>query len=139
MPSDELRNAIYAQLDSLRSGSLSFWGLWFGKPHDNVHRIVGADSLDGTAIIYFDHAESLIVERPRSWSLDRGCLLVREAERVRFQWFYYGQLPSREALHFNEYRWSEGHVTFATDFQPERLPELDASSPAVRLHSFPAG
>ena len=134
--SDDLRNAIYKELDSLRSGSLSFWGSWFGKPYDNIHRIVGADSSDDTTVVYFDHAESLIIDAPQDWSLDSGSLLVGGAERVRFQWFYYGRLPSREALQFEEYGWTDGSLTFATDFQPGRRPELDRTSPAIQLHSM---
>ena len=134
--SHDLRNAIYKNLDSLRSGSLSFWGSWFGRPNDNVHRIVGADSSEDTTVVYFDHAESLIIDAPRDWSLGEGCLLVRGAERIRFQWFYYGRLPSRETLQFEEYRWADGSLTFASDFQPGRSPELNANSPAVQLHSI---
>jgi hypothetical protein len=136
MSSDDLRTAIYEQLDLLRSGSLCFWGVWFGKPYDNIHRIVGADSSGDTAVIYFDHAESLTIDAPKNWSLDAGSLLIRRADRVRLQWFYYGRLPSRETLQFEEYRWAEGLVEFTTDFQPGRRPELDQNAPAVQLHSF---
>lgn len=136
MSSDDVRDAIYEHLGSLRSGSLTFWGSWFGKPHDNIHRIVGADSFDRCAVIYFDHAETLLIEAPRNWSLDGGRLLVREAERVCFQWFHYGRLPGRETLHFEAYRLTEGRVTFETDFQPFRSPELHANAPAVQLHSI---
>jgi hypothetical protein len=131
----DLLNALYEQLDRLRSGSLSFWGNWFGKPYDNNHRIVGATATDDTIVISFDQAETLIIEAPRGWSIDEGRLLVREASRVRWQWFYYGRLPSPDTLQFEEYRWSKGALSFTTDFQPGRQPDLDASAPAVQLHS----
>ena len=115
---------------------MSFWDHWFGRPYDNLHRIVGADSLDGTTVIYFDQAESLVVEAPRGWSLANGRLLIREAARVRFQWFYYGRLPSHETLMFREYRWVDDHLTFATDFQPGSPPELNRNAPAVQLHTL---
>ncbi len=73
----------------------------------------------------------------RGWSLEHGCLLVQAAERVRFQWFDYGRLPGRETLHFEEYRWVDGSLTFATDFQSGRGAALDRTSPAVQLHSIP--
>jgi hypothetical protein len=136
MNSDNLRIAIYEHLESLRPGSLSFWGNWFGKPYDHIHRIVGADSFEGTAVIYFDHAESLIIDIPRRWSFDGRQLVVREAERVRFQWFQYGRLPGPESLHFDEYRWVEGSLSFATDFQRARCANLDQNSPAVQLHAL---
>ena len=137
MTSHQLRNAIYEQMSSLRSGSLTFWGNWFGGRFDNIHRIVGADSMDDTAVIYFDHAESLVIKEPEGWSLDGGHLLVREAELVRFQWFYYGRLPSRGTLQFQEYRRVDGRLAFNTDFPTGRSPELQETSPAVQLHSVP--
>lgn len=136
MRADGLRNAIYERLDALKPGSLSFWGSWFGRPYDNVHRIVGADSLDGNAVIYFDHGESLIIEAPRDWSFDGGHLLVRGAERIRFQWFYYGRLPSRETLRYDEYHWNNGRPTFTSDFEQGRAPELDPAAPAVEVQSL---
>lgn len=132
----DLLNALQMQLGALRSGSLCFWGNWFGRPFDNIHRIVGVDALDGTIAIFFDHGESLIIESPRNWSLADGCLSVAEADRIRFQWFYYGRLPSRETLQFEEYRLYEDRLTFATDFQPDRKRELTRTLPAVQLHSL---
>ena len=136
MNSDDLRNAIYKAIGSLRAGSLSFWGDWFGRPNDNIHRIVGADSVGGAVIIYFDHAESLIVDGPQRWSLDGGQLVIREADRVRFQWFYYGQTPGPDSLRFCEYQWVDGEPSFTTDFQPATPHQFDVSAPAVELHAF---
>ena len=131
----DLRNAICENLGSLQAGSLSFWGGWFGKPYDNFHRIVGAELLDNTLIVHFDQSETLILDTPRNWSLDAGKLLVGEADRVRFQWFYYGKLPSRESLRFNEYRRTDAGIAFATNFQPARRPLLDPNKPAVQVHA----
>jgi hypothetical protein len=135
--SDELHNAIYERLDTLKSGSLSFWGHWFGRPYDNIHRIVGADSFDGSIAIYFDHGETLVVDQPGAWSLESGKLIIKQAERVRFQWYYYGKLPGPDSLQFEEYRHVKGKLTFATDFMSdERHPTLYPGQPAVELHTF---
>jgi hypothetical protein len=130
----DLQDAIYEHLERLRSGSLSFWGNWFGKPYDNNHKIVGATALDDTIVVSLDQAETLTIEAPRGWSIDDGCLLVREASRVRWQWFYYGRLPGADTLEFEEYRSLDGVLSFTTDFQPGRQVELDAKAPAVQLH-----
>ena len=131
----DLLNEINQRLGSLRSGTLSFWGHWFGKPYDNIHRIVGADARDETVVVFFDHGESLIVEALRDWSLEDGKLLIQEAGRVRWQWFYYGRLPSQENLRFQEYRLTEGGVDYSSDFQPQQYPRLDRNAPAVQLHA----
>lgn len=131
-----LSNAIYERLSTLRSGSLSFYGQWFGRPYDNFHRITGAWSFEDSIVIYFDQAETLIIEAPSDWSLDDGKLLVREAARVQFQWFYYGRAPSRETLHFQEYRRAENGLRFTTNWEIDDNPQLDASQPAVQLHTI---
>ena len=135
MESLDFRNAIYDNLGTLRAGTLSFWGGWFGKPYDNYHRIAGAEFLDDTVIITLDQAETLTIEAPRHWSLDAGMLLVGGADRLRFQWFLYGALPNRESLRFNEYRRTDSGIEFATDFPEQGSPKLDPSLPAVQLHS----
>lgn len=136
MNSHDLTSAIYQRLGSLRAGSLTFWGNWFGRPHDNLHRIVGADVYESTTIIYFDHAESLIIDRPEGWTLDGGQLLVRKADRVRFQWFHYGRIPVRETLRFLEYRKTGDDIGFTTDFEPAPGVEPSLNSPAVQLHTI---
>jgi len=130
----DFRNAIHDNLGNLRAGALRFWGGWFGKPYDNLHRIVGADFRDDTVIISFDQAETLIIDAPRHWSLKAGTFLVGEADRVRFQWFLYGASPSRMSLRFNEYRRTASGVEFATDFHEQGRPTLDLGSPAVESH-----
>ena len=112
-----LADAIRENLAQLKPGSLRFWANWFGKPHDNVHSIVGAQAFDDAIAIYFDQAETLTVDAPRDWSLDDGILLIRNAKRVRFQWYDYGQPPLPETLASNEYE------------RPASEP-----SPAVELH-----
>jgi hypothetical protein len=136
MNSQDMANAVNQQLGSLRAGSLTFWGNWFGRPYDNLHRIVGAEAHQSTTIIYFDHAESLAIDRPEGWSLDSGQLLVREADRIRFQWFYYGRIPARETLRFLEYRRTGDDIGFTTDFEPAPGVEPSLKAPAVQLHTI---
>jgi hypothetical protein len=37
-----VRDAILGALPNVKSGTLRIWGDWFGRPHDNIHRITGA-------------------------------------------------------------------------------------------------
>lgn len=133
----DFRNAIYDNLDTIRAGTLCFWGGWFGKPYDNLHRVVGADCFgDDTVIISFDRAETLTIAAPRDWSLDAGKLLVGGADRVRFQWFLYGALPGPASLRFNEYRRTKSGIEYETDFAEQGRPTLDPGLPAAELHSL---
>ena len=65
-----------------------------------------------------------------------GKLLVGKADRVRLNWFLYGALPSPKSLRFNEYRWTETGIEFATDFPEQGRPNFDENLPAVQLHSL---
>ena len=133
----DLRNAIYGSLDSIKPGSLSFWGDWFGHPYDNVHRLVGADGYDDIVVLYFDHGESIIITKPDSWSLKDGRLIIGNAQAVRFQWFYYGELPSPKSLRFLEYRRNDsGELNCSSDTKFGGT-ELDPAKPAVQLHASP--
>lgn len=134
MDSIDLLNAIHGRLDELRAGTLTFWGHWFGKPYDNLHRIVGADVVDEALIVYFDHAETLIIDSPRDWSLEGGRLVVGDADRVRFQWFYYGRLPTVETLNHREYLKLGTEICFTAHDKTRYKPDLDCNSAAVELH-----
>lgn len=136
MNNHDLTTAIVEQVASLRPGSLSFWGNWFGRPYDNNHRILHAHSIGAAVIIQFDRGETLVIDTPGDWSLEKGLLVVRRAKHLRFLWFDYGRLPSPETLHFEEYRRADDELSFATDLASRRLAKLSDNSAAVELHAF---
>jgi hypothetical protein len=131
----DLLNAINESLSNLKPGSLSFWGDWFGKPYDNVHRITSATWTEDYDVIHFDGGETLLVKSPGKWSLKGGCLLIRDAEVVRWQWFSYGRVPSPETLQFIEYRRVGDRVEASASKLDEIPRTIDSSKPAVELHA----
>jgi hypothetical protein len=134
MRSFDLTNSINQSLAHLKTGSLCFWGDWFGKPYDNNHRITSATTTDEFDVIYFNEGESLLLKNPRGWSLSRGKLLIKDADVVRWQWFYYGRAPGPDSLQFIEYRRADGEIDVSTDFMPDFPHSVDLRSPAVELH-----
>jgi len=128
-------NAMNQSISGLRPGSLCFWGDWFGKPYDNIHRVTSVEWTEEFDVIFFQGGESLLVKNPRNWSFAGRHLLIEDADVVRFQWFYYGRTPSPDTLQFVEYRRVGDSIGFSTDFMPgEGSRSVDSSKPAVELH-----
>ncbi|MEQ9660964.1 MAG: hypothetical protein RLN87_00250 [Parasphingopyxis sp.] len=136
MSAEELWRQILESRHSLKSGSLCFWGHWFGRPMDNWHTIVNAELLEDVLILYFNNAETLAVYNPSRCSLDGGRLVIGDAASIEFRWFYYGKKPDAESLQMMKI-WKDGaKLRPETDFLPH-LPkqDLDPNKPAVELHS----
>ena len=115
------------------------WGDWFGKPLDNLHIVEGArDDGHGGLVLVFHHREVLRVAQPRDWTVDATApgrqprLLIRDAERVEWGWYYYGR-PEVPENWFEEHHWREGDVvrasTTATWYVPSFAPTVE--EPAV--------
>lgn len=116
------------------SGSLRVFGDWFGRPHDNVHRPVSADSSGPCLIVHFDGDETLRVWEPEGITITASKLLVRGAARVRWEWFSYGSEQTPENLFVEEHWVEDGRVrasSTATWYQPSFSPSL--VHPAVEL------
>jgi hypothetical protein len=54
-------------LPNVHGGTLQFWGIWFGKPHDNYHVIQSAHAENESLVLEFDQKERLQIWSPRSW------------------------------------------------------------------------
>lgn len=113
------------------SGSLRVFGDWFGRPHDNWHRPVSADSSGGCLTVRFEGGETLHVWEPGSVTVTASEFRVRSAARVRWEWFYYGREQTSENL-FVEEHWVEGGQVRATStatwYQPSFEPSLAQSA-----------
>jgi hypothetical protein len=55
---------IRAAIPNIRSGSLRFWGVWFGRPHDNEHRLIACSAEKDVLHCHFDEGEALHVWFP---------------------------------------------------------------------------
>jgi hypothetical protein len=110
---------------ALKAGSLRFWGDWFGKPHDNWHKIVRC-SADGNALrIEFNDGEKLIVVEPEGLELSASTFAIRNAAAVRWEWFYYGRPQTAESLYFYEYKRSGAKIDATTNvdwYNPKLSP-----------------
>jgi len=97
---DQLASQITALLPRIKSGTLRFFGEWFGREWDNHHEVTCATADGDDLIVNFDEGEELTVSRPRAAKISPDDFLIRNADRARWQWFYYGrpQIPENRYL-----------------------------------------
>ena len=89
----------------LKSGTFKFFGQWFGRPMDNCHRITDFrfDEVGKVLEMHFDAGERLLVWNPANYSVGEQQFTIKEASKVRWEWYHYGGTQSRENLYSIEY------------------------------------
>ena len=131
---EQIAGRLERMLPHVRSGTLRFWGQWFGRPHDNRHRIVAGEARGDVLRVRFDAGEVLTVQDPREATIDAHVFLIGDATRVRWEWFHYGRPRTTENRYFEEFTRDGGTVSVATNVR-WHAPRLaaDPSQPAVEL------
>ena len=86
-------------------GTLRFWGNWFGKPMDNYHQIkeVKFDSVLKKLILILNEGEKIKIWNPSELKLGKTELRIEKADKILFEWNYYGEEKSNENLRFESY------------------------------------
>lgn len=100
---ERIAERIKRQLPHVKAGTLRFWGEWFGRPYDNVHRMTGCDAKADLLQMYFDGKEVLSVWSPRRLDMGEHTFRIGDATRVRWEWFYYGRSQTAENRYFEEF------------------------------------
>jgi hypothetical protein len=129
-----VRDSILGALPDLKGGTLRIWGDWFGRPHDNYHRVTGA-TVDGESVtIGFDQGETLTVWRPAGCEIDAARFRILDADRVRWEWLAYGRLRETGTRYFLDYM-RQGRVIRGESNVDWYTPafQTDPSMPAVEL------
>ena len=108
------------------------FGDWFGRPMDNVHRVTDAAADDERLILSFNNGETLTVWNPSGYSTEGYTIRIANADRVRWEWFYYGRDHKPENLLFHDYRQSDGQVVVARSHGSDN-PGASINEPAVEL------
>jgi hypothetical protein len=88
---EQLADRIRRVLPDVKKGTLRFWGIWFGRPHDNCHTLVKCDTEREVLRLYFDQGEILSVWSPKRLSVKTAKFRISNADRVRWEWFSYGR------------------------------------------------
>ena len=125
---------ITRDLTTIKSGSLRFWGHWFGRPYDNSHRVVGCTAIDEVLKLFFDQDETLRVWNPGSITISRETLRIEAATRVRWEWYSYGRPKTSENSYFEDFARLGDGISCDTNMDSYTPPfEFDLSLPAVEI------
>lgn len=123
MTNTEFVQQVNASLTIFHGGSLRIWGQWFGRPHDNIHRIVSASSTSDHVKVSFDQGETSAVWNPAGLKITTKAFTVKRADRVRWEWYYYGRPPTPENLYYEDYV-NQGYRITATTNVDWYIPNL---------------
>ena len=135
----ELAERITRAIPKIPRGSLRFWGAWFGRPYDAFHAVVGCEAEDGVLRMRFDAGETLSVWSPSGVTANQSTFRISDANRVLWEWFYYGRPQTQENLRFYDYMKSEAGIEVSTNAEwyssESRFPEFRPSitRPAVEI------
>ncbi|MDE6733776.1 MAG: hypothetical protein K2J77_12995 [Oscillospiraceae bacterium] len=84
-------------------GSLCFWGEWFGRPYDNIHRPVSAELSESVLTIRFESGEKCTIFEPSEIVNEPNDFHIAHASIIVWEWYYYGREHTPENLCRREY------------------------------------
>ena len=128
----DIASAILALPQRNRSGTLRMFGDWFGRPMDNVHNVVDTESDGDTLILTFKNNETLTIWNPSGYSTVGYTIRIADADRVRWEWYYYGREQTPENLLFHDYAKQDGGIAVSRSHGSDN-PGASAENPAVEL------
>jgi hypothetical protein len=128
----DIATAILALPQRNRSGTLRMFGDWFGRPMDNVHNVVGAESDGNKLVLSFNNSETLTVWNPTGYSTVGYTIRIADADRVRWEWYYYGRDHTPDNLFFHDYAKQDGKISVSRSHGSDN-PGASVDEPAVEL------
>jgi len=133
-PASEVAAHIQQLIPCVKSGTLRFWGIWFGRPHDNWHTIVRTEADCDCLTLHFNEEETLQIWHPTSCQIDERQFVILSASRVLWRWYWYGRPHIPENLKSYDFVRSEAEVSFQSTFphSPDEKPSIH--EPAVQIH-----
>jgi hypothetical protein len=153
---EDIAALIKEGLPRIGGGTLRFWGEWFGRPYDNCHRLVECEAENDLLKLRFNENEMLFVWAPRRAAFERrpyvlesgasmpsgGTLVeqvfrIDEADRVRWEWFYYGRPQVLQNRYFIQYARTRAGMESANNIDwCKCVMQPDSTQPAVELISL---
>lgn len=137
MKDGEKLATCFAAHKNLKSGTLNFFGVWFGRPMDNSHTVtsVSYEKKDDLLILRFNEDEMLRVWGSKGIHADSETFCITDAARVRWEWFYYGRPKVNKNILFYDFYKSGNAVTLTSNTdKPKAEQKPSTMEPAVKIH-----
>jgi hypothetical protein len=115
-------------------GALCVFGDPFGRVAEDWHKVTGYEAKQDYLKLYFKEGETLEVWHPSGLKLEGEKFLIQHAQRVRWEWFYYGRPQTAENRYHREHLVKGDAITVTSNvtwYAPEFSPSL--AKPAVTL------
>ena len=77
-------------IPKIKSGTLRFYGEWFGRPMDNYHQIIKANNQDSLLKIHFDNNEVLYINSPYDFQISEEIFVIKKSKGLIWQRYLYG-------------------------------------------------
>jgi len=120
---EKIGSEICRNLPRTFVGGARFWGVWFSRPH-GFHHLTSCEFSKDLVRLRFDEGETLSIWAPRGLAMGESTLRISDADRVRWDWFYYGRSKVPANLRFREFvRSPEGIVATTNGEWYDREPE----------------
>jgi len=94
---------INLSLPKIKSGTLRFYGEWFGRPMDNYHQIIKANNQKNLLIIHFDNNEILHINAPSDFKISQETFTIKKSKGLIWQWYLYGAEQVNENIRILNY------------------------------------
>jgi hypothetical protein len=122
-------------IPNIKAGSLRFFGVWFGKPYDNCHKLVKAESTSDLLLLTFNEGETLEIISPKGLDYSSEQFEIQHAKQVIWNWYYYGREKMSSNLFHYKFMVAGNNVllsTNATWYAEKQIAQL--SEPAVKIY-----
>jgi hypothetical protein len=87
---ESIREALLDWFDLVGSASLKLPTGWFGRPHDNQHRLTSSHVLGDRLVIELDGQTVLMLAHPTTAEVDGACRRVSGFTHGVWDWDEYG-------------------------------------------------
>ncbi|WP_242204184.1 hypothetical protein [Aestuariivivens insulae] len=134
---EEFVELISEKRNLFKGGALRLYNDWFGKPYDNVHLIEKGfyDSETKILTLELDQGERLEIYNPIHIRESSAFLKIKNADRIKLIWFYYGKPQTEENQYFIDYHKTNNKIETNTNVDWYK-PVFDVSlgSPALMIY-----
>ncbi|MBN1971344.1 MAG: hypothetical protein JXR48_17755 [Candidatus Delongbacteria bacterium] len=79
-----------SNLKVINSGTLRFFGDWFGRPMDNYHVVNQIEYNANQIVMQFDDGHILKIDNPIGIVREEQCFKIEKATKVRYEYGHYG-------------------------------------------------
>ena len=100
---EKIVEQLSGNLSNVKSGGLRIWGQWFGRPMDNWHSLVACEAEGNNLLLKFNEDETLCVWAPRQAVISDKIFRIKDADRVRWEWFCYGRPKTPSNRYFEDF------------------------------------